>query len=200
VSQNNPSSEVEVETLASRRELIDELRASIEAANAGDEEALAAVERILEESPDFARFFANLANSVEQSYVERLSGGSPVREKALPVRLETMRGEIAGPAASPLERLLAERIVACWLELHYANLLYTQELPKLTLKQDDYYQKRLDRLNKRYLTAIKTMAQVRKHLRPNFQVNIAEKQIVEGRRGGRAPVIEVSNQEHPEPS
>ncbi len=50
----------------------------------------------------------------------------------------------------PLERLLAERIVACWLELHYANLLYIQELANLSLKQDDYYQKRLDRLNKRY--------------------------------------------------
>jgi hypothetical protein len=194
VSQNNPSNEVEM-TPESRRELLDELRSTIGDANAGDERALAAVEKILEESPDFARFFANLANTVERSYIERVTGGSPVREKALPVRLETMRGEIAGPASSPLERLLAERIVACWLELHYSNLLYMQELPNLTLKQDDYYQKRLDRLNRRYLAAIKTLAQVRKHLKPNLQVNIAEKQIVGGGRNGRVSVLEAAREE-----
>jgi hypothetical protein len=195
VSQNSPSNEVVEMAPESRRELLDELRASIEAAHDGDETALAAIEGVLKEFPDFARFFANLADKVERSYIERVTGGRPIEEKALPVRLETMRGEIAGPAASPLERLLAERIVACWLELHYANLLYMQELPNLTLKQDDYYQKRLDRLNKRYLAAIKTMAQVRKHLRPNFQVNIAEKQIVGGGRNGRASVVEGAKEE-----
>jgi uncharacterized protein YllA (UPF0747 family) len=178
VSIKTPTNETELNP-ERRRELLDTLRTTVAEAEAGSEEALDAVAKILEESPDFARFFANLANTLERSYAERISCGSPVAQKALPVRLETMRGEIAGPGSLPLERLLAERIVACWLELHYANLLYMQELPNLSLKQDDYYQKRLDRLNKRYLASIKNLAQVRKYLKPNFQVNIAERQIVE---------------------
>ena len=75
-----------------------------------------------------------------------------------------------------------------------------QELPNLTLKQDDYYQKRLDRLNKRYLASIKSLAQVRKYLKPNFQVNIAEKQIVGGSQAS-VPVLKATNdEEHSQPS
>lgn len=199
VSQRTPSNETDL-TPEHRREILDELRSVMEEANAGDEEALATVEKILKESPDFARFFANLANTLEHKYIEVTASGSPLTQKALPVRLETMRGEIAPPGSLPLERLLAERVVACWLELHYSNLLYMQELPNLTLKQDDYYQKRLDRLNKRYLAAIKTLAQVRKYLKPNFQVNIAEKQIVGGSKAS-APMLQgTPHEDRPEPS
>ena len=64
-----------------------------------------------------------------------------------------MRQDLAGPNPSPLEKLGAERVASCWLQLHYAELIYDQELPKLSLDQDDHYQKRLDRLHKRYLSA-----------------------------------------------
>ncbi len=76
--------------------------------------------------------------------------------------LEAMRGELAGSNPSPLEVLGAERVASCWLQLHFAELIYEQNLGKLILKQDDYYQKRLDRLHKRYLSAMRSLAQVRK--------------------------------------
>ena len=82
--------------------------------------------------------------------------------------------------------------MACRLELHYSNLLYMQNLPKLTLKEDDdyYYQKRLGPLEQALPGRDKTLAQVRKHLKPNFQENIAENQIV-GAKNGKAstPVL-----------
>jgi hypothetical protein len=40
----------------------------------------------------------------------------------------------------------------------------------------EFHQRRLDRLHKRYLSSIKTLAQIRK-LGPAVQINIAEKQI-----------------------
>ncbi|HLM78571.1 MAG TPA: hypothetical protein VK361_09320, partial [Rubrobacteraceae bacterium] len=72
--------------------------------------------------------------------------------------------------------LLAERIVACWLQLQYAEAIYVQNLGDLNMKQSEYHQRRLDRLHKRYLSSIKTLAQIRK-LGPAVQINIAEKQI-----------------------
>lgn len=88
-----------------------------------------------------------------------------------------MREELAGPNPSPLEKLGAERVASCWLQLHYAELIYNQELPKFSLEQDDYYQKRLDRLHRRYLSSMRSLAQVRKLLKPKFaQINIGEKQ------------------------
>jgi hypothetical protein len=44
------------------------------------------------------------------------------------------------------------------------------------VSQGEYYQKRLDRAHRRHLSAIRTLAQIRK-LAPAVQINIAEKQI-----------------------
>jgi hypothetical protein len=47
----------------------------------------------------------------------------------------------------------------------------------MTISVDDYHQKRLDRLHKRYLSAMRSLAQVRKLLKPKVaQINIGEKQ------------------------
>lgn len=77
---------------------------------------------------------------------------------------------------SPLERLLAERVVATWLEVQLFSGLYGANLGKLTLSQGDYHQKRLDRAHRRHLSAIRTLAQIRK-LGPSVQINIADQQI-----------------------
>ena len=55
-------------------------------------------------------------------------------------------------------------------------------------------------MNKRNLASIKSLAQVRKYLKPNFQVNIAEKQIVGGRRASNPILQGVNLEEHSEPS
>jgi hypothetical protein len=172
------SDEQETMTLARRYELLDELIGCVAQAQDGDEEALRHVGKILQEVPDLAQILSDLARDAERAFIERTSGGDPLIKKALLVQLENMRQEVAGTAAPPLERLLAERIVACWLQLHYAELLYVQNLPDFAQEQDEYYQKRLDRLNRRYLSAIRSLAQVRKLLKPSVaQVNIGEKQI-----------------------
>lgn len=44
--------------------------------------------------------------------------------------------------------------------------------------QSDYYQRRIDRAHNRHLSAVRTLAQVRKLLKPSVaQINIADKQI-----------------------
>jgi len=87
-----------------------------------------------------------------------------------------MRIEVVGENPSPLERLLADRVVATWLEVQLFSGLYGAKLGKLTPGQGDHHQKRLDRAHGRHLSAIRTLAQVRK-LGPTVQINIADKQI-----------------------
>jgi hypothetical protein len=105
-----------------------------------------------------------------------LTGGDPLVREALPVRLEAMRKELAGADPSVLERLLAERIVACWLQLQYAEIIYAQNLASMSVAQSEYHERRLDKLHRRYLSAIKALAQIRK-MGPAVQINIADKQI-----------------------
>ena len=163
-------------TPARRRELLDELKGCVERAQDGDEEALFKVREILKEAPRLARIFVDLANIAQRSLVQRFSGDDPLVQEAIPPQLKAKREELAGPEPSPLEQLLAERIVACWLQLQYAEAIYAQNLGDMNMMQSEYHQRRLDRLHRRYLSSIKTLAQIRK-LGPAVQINIAEKQI-----------------------
>ncbi len=163
-------------TPARRRELMDELRGIVSRAQDGEKEALSRVREIFKEVPKLARIFINLADAAEKSLIKRFSGDDPLVQEALPPQLESMRGKLAGPDPSPLEQLLAERIVACWLQLQYADAIYAQNLGDMNMVQSEYHQRRLDRLHKRYLSAIKTLAQIRK-MGPAVQINIADKQI-----------------------
>jgi hypothetical protein len=161
---------------ATRDELLDELREILEDAHDGDQKALARVREILKELPRMANIFADLAKEAERAVIKRVSGADPIIEEALPIKLKAMRDELSGQSPSPLERLLAERIVACWLQLQYAEIVYAQNLGKLSIPQSEYHQRRLDKLHRRYLSSIKSLAQIRK-LGPAVQINIAEKQI-----------------------
>jgi hypothetical protein len=76
-----------------------------------------------------------------------------------------------------LERLLVERIAACWLQVQDAEIKYMHNHKQLTLQQVEFHQRRMDATHKRYLVAIKALALVRKLALPALQVNIARKQV-----------------------
>ena len=69
-----------------------------------------------------------------------------------------------------------ERAVACWLQVQDADVRYAQA-KDVSLKWYEYYQRRMNHSHKRYLSALKTLALVRKLAVPVLQVNIAKKQI-----------------------
>lgn len=160
-----------------RREALADLRDLVTKGHDGDAEALAEMDTVLEQSPSIARKFGNLNIMVEEGFIERTGTNNSLRQKSLRINLEHMREELAGSNSSPLEKLGAERVASCWLQLHYAELIYNQELPKLSWEQNDYHQKRIDRLHRRYLSSMRSLAQVRKLLKPKVaQINIGEKQ------------------------
>jgi hypothetical protein len=162
----------------STSELIEDkkkLMGLIDRAQDGDKDVLPTLRRVLDEEPRIARF-VDLARDVERSLVEKISGNDMFTQEAIPHNLEAMRKEIAGENPSPLERLLAERITVCWLELQYFEALYAQNMGDMTLAQGDYHQRRIDKAHRRYLSSIKALAQIRK-LGPAVQINVAEKQI-----------------------
>src|SRR5262249_18691992 len=88
-----------------------------------------------------------------------------------------MRAELLGSDPTPVERLLVERVVACWLQVQDAEVRFAQAQGNLSIKQADYYQRRMDGANKRYLAALKALALVRKLALPVLQITVAGKQV-----------------------
>ena len=88
-----------------------------------------------------------------------------------------MTRELAGHAPTPVEALLVDRIVICWMHLHYAETIYVQNMQDYSLPQAAFHQHRITAAHNRYLSAIRTLAHVRRLQAPHVQVNIAEQQL-----------------------
>ncbi len=110
---------------------------------------------------------------------EACASQNPLVEEALRHKLKSLRTELGGPAPAPLEELLVRRIAACWLQVHYVEAIYSQNVEDhgFTGKWSDSIQRSIGRAQRRYLSAIKTLVQVRRLLGPVVQLNIAEKQV-----------------------
>jgi hypothetical protein len=160
-----------------RRQAKEKWRGLVKQAEKGDREVLPAIREALDELPELVWHLSNVAEVAEHNLMKEMTGeGNLLTKEIVPRQLAAMREELAGPAPSPLERLLVERVVATWLQLHYFEARYAASMGNLTMPQSEHHQKRIDRAHRRYLSAIRTLAQVRK-LGPALQINIAEKQI-----------------------
>ncbi len=147
-------------------------------AQQGDEEALVVVREWLDDTPSVCDKIGDWALKAEDSLV-KLTAKNPLIQEALHSKLNALRREIGGPDPSPLENLLAQRIAACWLQVHYLETVYAVNVENngLSGRWSESMQRSIDRAQRRYLSAIKTLVQVRRLLGPMVQVNIAEKQV-----------------------
>jgi hypothetical protein len=159
---------------------VEKLRDLLSLAKKDQENAMPKIRQILSEHPDLAQRFMYLGRMGEDILIGRMTGedGQATRE-LFRRQLNAMREEIAGENPSPLERLLAERIVATWLQIQLFEGLYASGVSKMTIARDGYHQKRLDQTYRRHLSAIRALAQIRKLLKGTAitQINIADKQI-----------------------
>jgi hypothetical protein len=120
----------------------------------------------------------NMAAQVQEALLGSfLSKDALFSQEAQRRKCTALTRELAGEHPSPLEKLLVERIVLCWLHLHGAEALYAQHTGSLSIGQASYHQHRITAAHNRYLSAIRTLAQVRRLPAPNVQVNIAREQV-----------------------
>lgn len=150
----------------------------LDRAGKGDQTTLPVLRKLLEHPDTVSDFGGDLAREAERAFTRNIAGEDLARREAILRKLELMRGELAGPNPSPVERLLAERCAMCWLQCQDADLRYARSAGEATLARSEYHQRRQDRSHKRYLSALRTLALVRKLAVPNVQVNIARKQQV----------------------
>jgi hypothetical protein len=172
------TSNEEIEASEKRGEKLQDL---LRLAEKGKDDAVPEIRQILSKHPDLAWRFVDVAHVAEDALIEKMTGEEDLAVKEIMrCQLEAMREEIAGENPSPLERLLAERVVATWLQIQLFEGLYASGMSKgMTIAEGGYHQKRLDQTYRRHLSAIRALAQMRKLLKGVViaQINIADKQI-----------------------
>ena len=165
-------------------ERLEELRELSAKAEAGDTEARKELkQKLRESSPAVIARASDVGRKAQHVLIRAASGGAPLTELALSGRLDMMRSEIAGENPTPLEVLLTERVVSCWMLVELFDALMAGQLNKdnehrtpisYTLKMLKWQES----ANRRYLAAIRELARVRKvqatapPVQVNTQVNI----------------------------
>jgi hypothetical protein len=161
------------------RARIEELQALSEKAEKGDKDAWHELRRAVRESaPEVIARCSNIARTYRRLVADTASGHNPLVQEAIVERARRMALEIAGENPTPLEVLLAERIASVWVlvEAQEALLCATyrrgQERP-ISPAYVIQMCKIQESVNRRYLAAMKALAQVRRLQAnmPGIQVN-----------------------------
>jgi hypothetical protein len=165
---------------------LDELRDLSKKAEAGEADARQELKRTLRQSaPEVIARASDIGRKAQHLLIETAAAGDPLTEYALSGRLDMMREEIAGENPTPLETLLTERVVACWMLVELFEAFMAPQLSTRTSKKNrmsfhilKHYLRWQEVANKRYLAAIRELARLRKlqsntpGIQFNTQVNI----------------------------
>lgn len=168
----------------------DELNALSKRAEKGDRSCLPQLRKALKSGdyPNWSRrirdTLGNPADWLETS-LAGLGGGKNdlAMIEASKIKMDQLRKELEGPDPTPMERLLAERAVFCWFAVNTYEALYTLQKDQ-TIRQAEYQVRRIDSAHKRFLSAVATLARVRKLALPTLQVNIGANQVNVAQSGG----------------
>jgi hypothetical protein len=142
---------------------LDEIKAVLARAGGGDQAALPRLRALLDATGLWQRL-GDLAAHAELSWIGHVSGTDLAMREMLARKLGALKSELGGPAPSPLERLMIDRIAINWLMAAHADL-------EAATKDDDprranLAMKRQTQAMQRYATGIKALATVRRLLPP----------------------------------
>ena len=154
-----------------------EFRALVNRADKGDRAVLPVVKEVFDGVPGLWDAYGDLARSAETILIDLLAGNSQLTKVGVRKHLAAMRADLAGPEASPVERLLVDRVVACWLQTQQADVAYAKSLDGAASSEIERCHRRQDRAVRLYLKAIRTLGTVRRLLVTPLQVNIADRQV-----------------------
>ncbi len=156
----------------------------------GDKKARRELRQVLGESgPEVVREASELAKKGQWALIKTAAGGEPLMEEALLARLDLMRSEIAGLNPSPLEVLLAEKIVSVWMLGELLELLLSAQLITALLKSQrmshsflKFYLGWQEQAHRRLLSTLTVLVRVRElqsktpGIQYNTQINLATNQ------------------------
>jgi hypothetical protein len=137
----------------------DEIQVLFDRARAGDQAVVPALGRALDDNAALWRTYGDLGLYARRAWINLISGADLALHASLERKAAEMLDELAGPGVSPLERLLAEQVVASWLVLNHADAMAVQAgQAGVSLRQAQFAVKRQAAAHRRHLTAVAALA------------------------------------------
>jgi len=135
-------------------------------AEQGDRDVLPELRQALDADARIWEHYGSLAAHAEASLIRLAAGVNLVLAESLQRKLKALKDELCDETTSPLERLLVGRVTATWLQTAYFDALMTQSTGSSEARSK-MIQRQQDAAHRRHLTAVKTLATVKKLLKPS---------------------------------
>lgn len=139
------------------RELFEHL---VHRANYGDATAAQELREILQDNPEIWQNVGDLARQAREGLVELIAEGNTAIKESVTLKLQEIDQSLRREATDEtLESLLIDHIVVCWLELYFVRMAAMQRLEHK--KDQRFWDGRVKQANRRYVSAIKELGNLR---------------------------------------
>jgi hypothetical protein len=168
----------------------EECKVILERAMQGDDTVLPELKEAFDKYPEWVNLFGDLTEHARQSQLQAIFGNGLVAKEAVVRKMDQFRASLVGAGGSPLEELLIDRISLDWLATQGADIMLNQKLqnPPSALPSIKAAGQRLDAAHRRLNNGVKTLALIRKLLRPTpSTLDLLKQPITDNDVGGAAP-------------
>ncbi len=143
------------------------LRAYAEMDDDEKEAALPELRRYLAVSPDVWAIFGDVALRAKETLAKLAGNDNPLLTESAMKRVAALEEELGQEVTCPAERLAAQNVAVCWLAVYEAEITASKTLNRKKLHaKAEHCDRRRDRAHRRYQAALRTLATLRKLLRP----------------------------------
>jgi hypothetical protein len=124
---------------------------------------LCKLETFLNRNPDLREQIAFLVKTVRNGLLKSVAKERGGTQTVIIAEMEGMKESLMDDGSTPLELLLIEAVMLCWLRVQHAELYRTQVMGEgHPLAHYEFADKMLTRAHNRYLKAIETLAKLRR--------------------------------------
>lgn len=135
---------------------LEEFERVVRRANQGSDTALLELREILSNQPAIWKTLSDLGSHVRQQLLQLVAGDNAAILESLELNLGNLSIHLASESNNKLpptiQRLLIDRVLVCWLEIHHCQAQYSQ--PRISRTVQGFWERQLDRAQSRYLRAI----------------------------------------------
>lgn len=118
--------------------------------------------------PELAAALGDMADQVVVSMINRMYTKAPSHRTAAGIDFLNKQKEFGYDEANALEKTMIMHIVVCWIRLQYVEQQFNLHvLGEHTMREGQYWDRRLSAAQRRYLRAVESLARVRRLMRPD---------------------------------
>ena len=136
-----------------------------------------ALRRFFDNHPELWHLAGDLAEQAMLKLIGEIKATAVLKE-SLKIGFNNMQVELGLATGSRLDQLLVQQVVLAWMRLAYVEYQYSAvTTSNATHKTLEYWEKRLNASQRRFLRASESLVRIRKLQLPAVQINMAQQQV-----------------------